>query len=400
MTATEGGIGLTAPPADPDDLLDWFADARANHPVACDEHGVWQVFRYADLSEVLADPVSYSSDLTGLLPPQEDFELFQRGNFARMDPPQHRKLRGLVSKAFTPRLVAGLEPRIAKVTTDLLDALGGADRWDLVDRLAYPLPVTVIAEMLGVPAADQPTFRRWADAMFEDIDQPTVLPDAEFMESRARPLREMSAYLLEHIRARRAAPRDDLISHLALAETDGERLTDEEMIGFVGLLLLAGHITTTLLLGNAVTCLHEFPEAAAALRADRGLIPAAVEEVLRFRTPFSRLARLTTRDVVLGGQAIPAKRMLLLWVTSANRDGAHVPEPDRFDVRRQPNTHLTFGHGIHFCLGAPLARLETRVALGILLDRFAEIAVAGGAVWHDPRIIVGPRKLPVVTRPV
>jgi cytochrome P450 len=398
MTATEDGVGLATPPAEPDALLNWYADARANHPVARDKQsGVWHVFRYADVSTVLADPASYSSDLTGLFPSQEDFDLFQRGNFVRMDPPQHRKLRVLVSKAFTPRLVAGLEPRIAQVTNALLDEVDGAEPWDLVDRLAYPLPVTVIAELLGVPAADQPTFRRWADAMFEDID-PTVLPDAELMESRAQPLREMNGYLLEHIRARRAAPRDDLISHLTVAEADGQRLTDEEMVGFVGLLLLAGHITTTLLLSNAVSCLDEFPEAAAAVRADRGLIPAAVEEVLRLRTPFSRLVRRTTREVALGGQAIPADRVMMLWVTSANRDAQHFPEPDRFDLHRQPNAHVTFGHGIHFCLGAPLARLEAKVALGIMLDRFAELSVVDGAEWHDPRVIVGAKRLPLLTR--
>jgi cytochrome P450 len=380
MTATEGGIGLATPPSEPEALLDWFAAARTSHPVACDERsGVWHVFRYADVAAVLADPASYSSDLTGLLPAQEDFELFQRGNFARMDPPQHRKLRVLVSKAFTPRLVAGLEPRIAQVTNALLDEVADAGEWDLVDRLAYPLPVTVIAEMLGVPTADQPTFRRWADALFEDVDQPMVLPDAEFMQSRGVLIREMSNYLLEHIRARRADPRDDLISKLTVAEADGQRLTDEEMIGFVGLLLLAGHITTTLLLSNTVACLHEHPDVAAAVRADRGLIPAAVEEVLRFRTP--------------------ANKVVLLWLTSANRDGAQFDEPDRFDLHRQPNPHVTFGHGIHFCLGAPLARLETRVALGTLLDRFAGVAVADGAQWHDPRVIVGARRLPVATRP-
>src|SRR5437588_4883039 len=161
MTTTEDGVGLGTPPSDPGALLRWFAEARRMQPVAFDEKaGIWHVFRHADVSRVLSDPASFSSDLRELVPMQEDFELFQRGNFVNMDPPEHRQLRGLVSKAFTPRLVAGLEPRIAEVTNELLDGLHGAPRWDLVDSLAYPLPVTVIAEMLGVPAADLPTFRR------------------------------------------------------------------------------------------------------------------------------------------------------------------------------------------------------------------------------------------------
>jgi len=253
MTTTEDGVGLGTPPSDPGALLRWFAEARRMQPVAFDEKaGIWHVFRHADVSRVLSDPASFSSDLRELVPTQEDFELFQRGNFVNMDPPEHRQLRGLVSKAFTPRLVAGLEPRIAEVTNELLDGLHGAPRWDLVDSLAYPLPVTVIAEMLGVPAADLPTFRRWADALFEFPDEPITIPDQEFMESRGPLMREMSDYLLGHIRERRAHPREDLISKLTVAEADGRRLTDEEMIGFVGVLLLAGHITTTLLLGNIV----------------------------------------------------------------------------------------------------------------------------------------------------
>src|SRR5262245_64160300 len=210
----------------------------------------------------------------------------------------------------------------------------------------------------------------------------------------------MNDYLLAHIRQRRARRAGDLTSELVSAEVDGERLDDQEIVGFVGLLLLAGHITTTALLGNAVLTLDEHPGAAAELRADPTRLPAAIEEVLRYRSPFPRLARRAAHDVELGGHAIAASEIVIVWVAAANRDPGQFPEPDRFDIRRTPNPHLAFGHGIHFCLGAPLARLEGKIALGILLERYREIAVArDGADFYKPWTMVSATRLPAHVRP-
>ncbi len=384
-------------PGDFDGLLAWFARMRDARPVSYDQpFRSWHVFRYDEIEQVVADPATYSSDFRSIVPPQEDFELFARGNFVGMDPPQHRKLRSLVTKAFTPRVVEGLTPRIAAITNGLLDAVNGAPGFELVAELANPLPVTVIAEMIGVAAGDRDDFRRWAGALLDRDDaRTTAIPDEEVMESVAPTLREMNAYMLAHIRERRANPTDDLTSALIAVQADGERLEDEEIVGFVALLLIAGHITTTTLLTNAILCFDRHPEAAAALRADHSGLPAAIEEILRYRPPFPRLARLTTRETTLGDQTIPAGQVITLWLASANRDEQHFPDPDRFDIRRRPNRHLSFGHGIHACLGAPLARLETRIALGILLDRCAALTVGGGVELFDSGIVNGAKRLPL-----
>jgi cytochrome P450 len=383
-------------------LLAWLEQARERGQVHYDDkQQTWQVLGHPEASTILSDPATFSSDLTKIMPAQDDYDAFQKGNFVRMDPPRHRKLRGLVSQAFTPRMVAGLEPRIAEVTTELLDATGGIKRLDLIESLAYPLPVIVIAELLGIPTADRPIFRRWADTLFDqtNIDPEDSLQKAgEAAMAKAAPtMREMNSYLLEYIRARRAAPGEDLTSKLLQAEVDGERLDDQEIIGFVGLLLLAGHITTTATLGNTVVSFDEHPDAAAAVRNDPGLLPSAIEESIRYRTPFPRLARLTTTATRVGDAEIPPNAVIQLWVTAANRDARVFAEPNRFDIHRKPNPHLSFGHGIHFCLGAPLARLEAKVALRIMLERYRHIAVATDAqVEHrNPWLMVSVNKLPL-----
>ena len=298
-------------------------------------------------------------------------------------------------------MVAGLEPRIAELTTELLDQAG--ERFDLIDALAYPLPVIVIAELLGIPTSDQALFRTWADVLLsQEVDPDQALGEAgeRAVAAVAPTMREMNAYFLDHIRSRRADPGSDLTSKLVQAEVDGERLADEEIVGFVGLLLIAGHITTTATLGNSVVSFQDNPDAAAEVRADPTLLPAAIEEVLRVRTPFPRLARLTKVDTEVGGVPIPAGQIVLPWLAAANRDERVFAEPDRFDIHRRPNPHLTFGHGIHFCLGAPLARLEARVALRLLLERYRDIEVAGDEqVEHrNPWTMVAVTRLPLQVR--
>jgi cytochrome P450 len=387
------------------DLLAWLENQRRRgHVHYDDKQQCWIVLGHAEASDVLSDPAVFSSDLSSVMPRQKDVELFQRGNFVRMDPPLHRKLRGLVSQAFTPRVVAGLAPRISQLTTELLASTGGGDRIDLIDDLAYPLPVIVIAELLGIPPSDRPLFRRWADDLFArtnpDPDQSLTRLGEEAIDAVAPTMREMNAYLLDYVHGRRVKPGEDLTSRLLQAEVDGQRLEDEEIVGFVGLLLLAGHITTTATLGNTIVSLDEHPDAAREVRADPSLLPAAVEEVLRCRTPFPRLARLSTAEVTVGGSTIPAGAVVVIWVAAANRDDRVFADPNRFDIHRNPNPHLTFGHGIHFCLGAPLARLEAKIALRILLDRYSDISVASDApVEHrNPWMMVSVTKLPLDVR--
>ena len=385
-----------------EDLLAWLEAGRARGQVHFDDtQQCWHVLGHPEVGVVLSDPAVFSSDITVLRPAQDDLALFQRGNFVQMDPPQHRKLRTLVSQAFTPRVVADLEPRIAELTIQLLDEVD--ERFDLIDALAYPLPVIVIAEMLGVPASDRPLFRRWADVLFsQDVDPDQSLRSAseQAVTAVAPTMREMNAYFLDHIRSRRASPGRDLTSKLVQAEVDGERLADEEIIGFVGLLLLAGHVTTTATLGNSVVCFQDAPDAVAQVRADPGLLPAAIEEVLRVRTPFPRLARMTTADAELAGVTIPAGQVVIPWLTAANRDERVFAEPHRFDVHRTPNPHLSFGHGIHFCLGAPLARLEARVALRLLLERYRDVEVAADEAveQRNPWTMVAVSRLPLEVR--
>jgi cytochrome P450 len=385
-------------PLTPDTFFAWLRQNRESDPVHYDEQQrCWQLFGYADTLRALSDPARFSSDLSALVRQRPEFETLSKGNFARMDPPKHRKLRDLVSQAFTPRMVSALAPRIAAVTTELLDDLGDAERFDLVERLAYPLPVIVIAELLGIPVADRAVFRRWADQLLSRADTSMAMPDEATMNALASTLKEMHAYLLAHIQQRRAQPAEDLISKLTQAEVDGHRLDDDEIGGFVRLLLIAGHVTTTALLGNSILSFDEHPAVAAALRADPTGLPTAIEEVLRYRSPFPRLGRWTTAEVELGGKRIPAGELVILWVGSANRDSAQFTDPDRFDPHRKPNPHLSFGHGIHFCLGAPLARLETRLALELLFERYRTITVArdAGCEFHPPWAMISAKRLPV-----
>lgn len=395
MTDQLTGTGeLRKPPALTDGgatLLNWYRDKRANQPVWTDGNGLFHVFRYDDVQRVLSDPATFCNDFTKFLPELADRA---RGQLTQVDPPQHRKLRRLVSTAFTPKVVAGLEPRIAEITRELLADIPDGE-FDFVEKLTYPLPVTVIAEMLGVPASDQALFRSWADRLLslqvDDIRDPGLVQ----IVNDAR--KDMDAYLLDQVTQRRATPRDDLISHLVAAEIDGERLDDVELVNFSSLLLLAGHITTTTLLGNAMLCFRDNPAAAAEVRADRSLLPGALEEVLRVRAPFTVTGRLTTTEVDIAGTTIPADQMVMVSLLSANHDERQFTDPDAFDLHRDPNKQVAFGHGIHFCLGAPLARLEARVALNLLFDAFTDLTVLDGAEYWTENIF-GVKKLPMTGR--
>jgi erythromycin 12 hydroxylase len=376
-------------------LLCWLREMRDEQPVWRDGHGVWHVFRYADVARAISDSQVFSSEVGRVAPIAEKLS---QGNLTRTDPPRHQALRRLVGAAFSPKVVTGLTPRIAEVTRELLDATGGSERFDLVSALAYPLPVIVIAELLGLPIADRELFRTWADRLFDrDVADPN---DPELARKIDDATADMLAYLSEHCADRRANPRQDLISRLASVEAGGEHLSDQEVVNFSIVLLMAGHISTTALLGNMVLCVDEHPEVWAQLRVNRALVEPAIEEVLRYRSSFTQVGRVTSMETELSGQILPADVIVTPWLLSANRDEREFADPDRFDIFRAGNHHLAFGHGIHFCIGQLLARLEARVAVGVLLDRYAEIRLAGQTpLEFYSRGIFAARQVPVTVRP-
>jgi cytochrome P450 len=375
-------------------LLAWLRTMRDEYPVWRDRTGVWHVFRYADVTRVISNPQVFSSDVGRVLPFGQKFS---EGNLAQTDPPCHHQLRRLVGAAFGRQAVTELTPRIAEVTHELLDSIGGATEFDLVPALAYPLPMTVLSELLGLPISDWELFRSWADKVF-DLTEFDSTDDPQFAQTIGATA-DMHAYLHKHCRDRRVHPRQDLVSQLVTIEVDGERLADEEVVNFSLTLVFAGHFTTTALLGNTVLCLDEHPETWAELRADRSLVDAALEEVLRYRCPFPKVGRVTVAEAELGGQVIPADVLVTPWLLSANRDERKFPHPDRFDIHRSPNHHVAFGHGIHFCLGELLARVEARIAVGVLLDRYTEIGLTPGVPleFYDRGMFTA-RNVPVTVR--
>ncbi|MFL6118737.1 cytochrome P450 [Actinophytocola sp.] len=377
----------------------WIRGERPPATVWWDEEtNIHHVYGYDESVEVMGDPETFSSNSQRLLPSAIGSEVTD-GNMVRLDPPEHTQLRKLVNRAFTPRMIADLEPRVAALTNELLDELGDVDRMDLVDVLAYPLPVIVIAEMLGLPASDRVWFKElMTKHMHSSRD---ALEDvAAELEQRLADIRLLRAYLREHVVERRHTPREDMLTGLVEAEVDGERLTDDQVVNFANLLLIAGHVTTTAMLANTVVALDVYPEQAARIRADRTLIPGALEESLRMYPPFQRMIRATMVDTELGGHKIPRDRLVSIWVGAANRDEHVFPNPHTFDPTRDPNPHLAWGRGVHFCLGTPLSRLEGRVAFDILFDRYPAMRTdpERPPVFQPSPDFTGVQELPVILR--
>lgn len=355
-------------------VLDWFAQMRTEQPVFYDERSrMWHVFRYADVTEAITDHTRFSSEQRpGKMLPFAG--TFLADTVVATDPPDHRRLRNLVNLAFTPRALARYEGRVAQITQELLDRVRGQGRMDIVDDFAFPLPAKIIAELLGVPDEDWAIFRRWARGDSEDfVDKTQPVTPAARQEGMRRMQLNMYDYFAELLAERRRNPREDVLSSLSQAEIDGERLTEADLVKFSILLLAAGQETTKNLIANAIICLTDHPDQLEQLRRNPELTGSAVEEVLRFMPPAINLFRLTTTEVELGGQRIPAEEMVLAWLFSANRDEAQFPNAERFDITRTPNRNIAFGHGIHFCLGAPLARLEAKVALPMLLEQLPNL---------------------------
>ncbi len=358
---------------------------------------LWMLFDFESVKRALADHDSFSSDLShvpGHRNPGEWFIFF--------DPPRHSKLRALISKAFTPGVVANLEPRIRELSRQLLDQVIERGEMDLAVDFAVPLPMRVIAEMLGFPAADWPRYKRWSDVILKLAN--AISGDAEAVrtvEEYRAVTAEMRDFLPEWIAQRRAARSQDLLTRLVEAEVDGERLTQTEILGFVQLLLVGGQETTANLINNAVLCFLENPDQLARLQAAPDLLPSAIEEVLRYRSPVQWMPRATRREVVLLDQTIPAGKLVLVMIGSANRDPKQFRDAGRFDLTRAPNPHLAFGHGIHSCLGAPLARLEARIALADFLERVRGFELGSDEPWEPRKAlhVHGPSRLPIRFRP-
>ncbi len=351
----------------------------------------WLILDYEGVKRALNDHDAFSSRV----PAPKDWFIF-------FDPPRHTKLRGLISKAFTPRVVANLEPRIRDLSRQLLDPVIERGEMDLAADYAVPLPMKVIAEMIGFPAEEWPRFKRWSDGILKiSYTRSGGEEAAAGMNEFVAVTAEMSAYLTDTIARRRAAPKDDLLTRLIEAEVDGERLTPAEILGFFQLLVVGGQETTTNLITNAILCFTENPDPLARLQAAPDLLPSAIEEVLRYRSPLQWILRTPRRDVEMHGQVIPAGKLVLPMIGSANRDPRHFPDPGRFDVARTPNPHLAFGHGIHSCLGAPLARLEARIALADILRRLKGLALASAQPWEPRKAlhVHGPARLPIRFEP-
>jgi cytochrome P450 len=340
------------------DIYSWYRQQLDVCRMRYDEQrSSWMVFGYAEVQQVLLDTDTFSSERT--LKADGSVDEIGGAGMLSLDPPRHRHLRSLVVQAFTQKRVAALEPRIQVLTASSIDRMKDEDGVDIVDALAFPLPVMVIAELLGIPSAHRDQFRIWtSDMVGTDYDLK--------MQGFGNMATYFDAIITEHMRN----PKENLISELLTAEIGGERLTKADVVGTCLLLLVAGHETTTTLIGNALWCLEEHPEARAEVVSHPEVLPTAIEEVLRFRSVIHWLPRVVKRDVEFLGHQFKEGDLVLPVFAAANRDSAQFPHPDRFDIRRSPNRHVGFGHGIHLCLGASLARLEARVVLGGLFGRF------------------------------
>ncbi|MES2177678.1 MAG: cytochrome P450 [Gemmatimonadota bacterium] len=370
----------------------WYEQVRSASPVLHDPRSdMWMLFDYDSVKRAMDDHESFSSVVhppTGRAP---DWLVFQ-------DPPRHTQSRAVVMRAFTPRAIAGLEPRMRALSRTLLDSATGRDTMDLVADYAAPLPVLVIAELIGIPLEERTRFIRWSHAI---VNLSYCIAGGEaaarVIREHAPARAEMLDYITTLAEQRRAEPKDDLITRLVEAKVGEEPLSVDDLLGFFQLLLSAATETTTNLIDNAVLSFIENPEQLARLRRQPELLPSAIEEVVRYRSPGQAMFRETTCDVELHGRTIPAGKFVLIMIGSANRDPRYFDEPDRFDIARNPNPHIAFGHGIHFCLGAPLARLEAKVALSDLFDRLDDIRLADDEPWEPrPALHVhGPMRLPI-----
>jgi len=388
-------------PMDPEFLADPYPTyhrLRDEDPVHHSPLDFWVLTRYEDVAAVLRDPRFIKEPLVSVVaarfgvtvPPGVGFSMLDR------DPPDHTRLRSLVSKAFTPRVVEGLRPRIQKIVDDLITRAEAVGRMDLIEEFAYPIPVNVICEMLGVPIEDHERFKGWSLDIARGLDSVWLPPESEIPKRSGAARHAIGDYMRGLIAERRASPRGDLLSALIAAEEAGDKLSEDELIATCILLLIAGHETTVNLIGNGTLALLRHPEELRRLRETPGLITSAVEELLRYDGPVQRTARITSTEVTIGGRTIGKGEMVMPFIGAADRDPSQFSDPDRLDLGRTDNRHIAFGWGIHFCLGAPLARVEGQIAIDTLVRRLPRLTLVDDEPEHRQSLTLrGLKALPV-----
>lgn len=359
---------------------------------------IWFFTRYEDVVAVLRDQ-RFVKDARNSLPPElasryvmadpdPTFEMINR-HLLNLDAPNHTRLRSLVHKAFTPKAVRDLQPRIETIADELIVEMKTRNNGDLLDMFAFPLPITVIAEMIGVEKERRDDFRRWTQALLFGVD----------MQASQLSIMELVQYTNGLIEERRAEDKGDILSSLVRVEDDGDTLDHMEVISMVFLLLVAGHETTVNLIGNGMLALMQHPEQYALLKENHDLLPSAIEEILRYNGPVeTTTVRFASEDIDVAGVTIPQGDIALPSLLAANRDPAIFEDPDRFDITRDPNPHVAFGQGIHYCLGAPLARMEGQIALQALLDHFPDMQLDTAVEdleWNASLLLHGMKALPV-----
>ena len=336
---------------------DWFKKMRKNAPVSFDpERNCWDVFCYEDVQMVLQNFRLFSSKRNGNVQTLLD-----------MDPPTHRRYRNLVSQAFTPKTIQELEPRITAITHELLAPLQGKRKIDMVAEIAYPLPVIVISDMLGVPSHDRKMFKEWSDILVAGTQSASPNVMYKLFAKQEKAMLDLQTYFKRKISNRQINLTNNIISTLMTAEVGGDTLSMDELLSFCFLLLVAGNETTTNLIANTMLTLFEQPDILNQLYRDHSLIPAAIDEVLRYRSPFHGMNRFVTEDIQLKGMNLKKGQEVMAWIGSANRDESVFDKPDVFDINRSPNNYLSFGAGVHYCLGSQLAKLEAKICITEML---------------------------------
>ena len=366
---------------------------------------IWFITRYDAVAAILRDTRfvkdirnTMTADERAQVPPSPPMMDLLSNHMLNLDPPDHTRLRALVNKAFTARIVTQMAPRVQRIADQLLDKVQARGHMDLIDEYAFPLPITVIAELLGIPAQDRNRFRQWSSAFVSP--SPNLQRSAKKYQKARRLMEDFTGYMGRIIAARRQEPRDDLLTSLIEAEEAGDKLSQDELYSMVSLLIVAGHETTVNLIGNGALALLQHPDQLARLKTDSSLIESAVEELLRYDGPVERATmRFAAEDVVIKEHVIQRGDAVSLVLAGADRDDAQFDSPDTLDITRANNRHLAFGQGIHYCLGAPLARLEGRIAIATLLHRLPNLRLAVPADelrWRTVPIIRGMQHMPVV----